>query len=154
MVIDGIAIFTTAPSGSLWIKDYKVIYLGFPMQRTMLRCLLTRNCCWFVCFPRELWVWEKIHLTFAKKWEIKNLPWDHEKGSETVWHTMKPGELREVWKYHARFEEKLNSVFEKSMRNLANFHQNTWKCQNWDFNGILLSKIKNTWAKKLQRIYV
>ena len=94
MVIDGIAIFSTAPSGSLWIKDYKVIYLGFPMQRTMLRCLLTRNCCWFVCFPRELWVWEKIHLTFAKKWEIKNLPWDHEKGSETVWHTMKLWELR------------------------------------------------------------
>ena len=32
------------------------------------------------------------------------------------------------------------------MRNLANFHQNTWKCQNWYFHGILLFKVENAWA--------
>ena len=37
-----------------------------------------------VCFLRKLWFWEKIHLKFVKPWEMKNLPWDREKGSETV----------------------------------------------------------------------
>ena len=32
------------------------------------------------------------------------------------------------------------------MRNLANFHQNTWKRQNWYFRGILLSKVENAAA--------
>ena len=37
-------------------------------------------------------------------------------------------------KSHAKFEEKLTGGFENDMRNLANFHQNTWKCQvlSWD----------------------
>ena len=30
---------------------------------------------------------------------MKNLPWDHEKDSETVWHTVKPWELRGLKKY-------------------------------------------------------
>ena len=29
------------------------------------------------------------------------------------------------------------------MRNLANFDQNTWKSQSWDFDGIILSKVEN-----------
>ena len=33
----------------------------------------------------------------------------------------------------------------------ANFHQNIWKCQNWYFHGILLSKVENPWATNLQR---
>ena len=46
-------------------------------------------------------------------------------------------------KYHAKFEEKLTWGLKNSMKNLANFLQNTWnKCQNWDFDGILLSKIE------------
>ena len=43
----------------------------------------------------------------------------------------------------AKFEEKLTCGLEKDIRNLANFHQNTWKCQNWDFDGFLLSKVEN-----------
>ena len=46
-------------------------------------------------------------------------------------------------KCHAKFEEKLTCGLESDMRNLVNFQQNTWKCQNWDFDGILLSKIEN-----------
>ena len=41
----------------------------------------------------ENWVWKKIHLKFAKLWEMKKLPWDHEKGTGTMWHTVKPWEL-------------------------------------------------------------
>ena len=46
-------------------------------------------------------------------------------------------------KSDAKFEEKLTCGFENYMRNLANFHQSTRKCQNWDFDGILLFKVEN-----------
>ena len=48
-------------------------------------------------------------------------------------------------KNHEKFEEKLTYGLENDMRNLANLHQNTWKCQNWDFDDILLSKVENLW---------
>ena len=54
------------------------------------------------------------------------------------------------WKYIMLDLEKYKGV----MRNLANFHQRTWKCQNWDFDRILLYKTEYPWAKNLQRIYV
>ena len=38
------------------------------------------------------------------------------------------------WKWHA-----------------ATFHQHTWKCQNWDLDGIVLAKVENGWVKNLQR---
>ena len=43
----------------------------------------------------------------------------------------------------AKFEETLTCVFKNDMRNLANFHQSTRKYQNWDFDGMLLSKVEN-----------
>ena len=32
---------------------------------------------------------------------------------------------------YANFEERLTSGSKKDMKNLANFHQSTWKCQIW-----------------------
>ena len=52
------------------------------------------------------------------------------------------------------FEENLTCGLENNMRNLANFYQNTWKCQIWDFDGILLPKVENAWVKNLQGSYV
>ena len=46
-------------------------------------------------------------------------------------------------KIDAKCEEKLTCSLENDMRNLANFNQSTQKCQNWDFDGILLSKVEN-----------
>ena len=46
-------------------------------------------------------------------------------------------------KSDAKFEEKLTCSLENDMRNLSNFHQSNWKSQNWDFDGILLSKVEN-----------
>ena len=46
-------------------------------------------------------------------------------------------------KSDAKFEGKLTSDLENDMRNLANFHQSTLNCQNWDFYGILLPKVEN-----------
>ena len=34
-------------------------------------------------------------------------------------------------KSDAKFEEKLNCGLENDMRNLANFHQSTYKCTLW-----------------------
>ena len=52
----------------------------------------------------------------------------------------------------ATFEGKLTCAFKNDMRNLANFHQNTWKCQNWYFHGILLSKVENAWAATYREV--
>ena len=39
----------------------------------------------------------------------------------------------------------MTSGLKKDMRNSANFRQSTWKCQNWNFDVILLSKVKKVW---------
>ena len=49
-------------------------------------------------------------------------------------------------KSDTKFEEKLTCNLENDMGNLVNFHQSTWKSQNLDFDGILLSKLENVWA--------
>ena len=51
-------------------------------------------CCLCLLFFWKPWIREKINSNFVKPWEMKNLPWDRKKGCETVWHTVKPWELR------------------------------------------------------------
>ena len=48
-----------------------------------------------------------------------------------------------ILKSETKCEEKLTCGLEKDMMNLRNFHQSTQKSQNWDFDGILLSKVVN-----------
>ena len=43
----------------------------------------------------------------------------------------------------AKFKEKLTCCLENDIKNLANFHQSTRKCQNWNLDGILLPKLEN-----------
>ena len=57
-------------------------------------------------------------------------------------------------KSDAKFEKKLTCCLENDMRNLANFHQSTQKCQNWNFDGIILPKVENLWPYNLQSSYV
>ena len=42
-------------------------------------------------------------------------------------------------KSHAKFDEKVACGLENETRNLANFYRNISKCQNWYFDGIILS---------------
>ena len=56
---------------------------------------------------------------------------------------LKSTEELSFMKSDAKFEEKLTRGLEKDMRKLANFHQRTRKCQSWDFDGVLLSKVEN-----------
>ena len=53
-----------------------------------------------------------------------------------------------------KFEKKLTCGLETDRRNLPNFRQSTQKSQNWNFDGILLSKVENVCAWNLQRSYV
>ena len=46
-------------------------------------------------------------------------------------------------KIDTKFEGKLTCASKNDMRNLPNFHQSTWKSQNWDLDGNLLSKVEN-----------
>ena len=43
----------------------------------------------------------------------------------------------------SKFEEKLTFAFKNYMRDLGTFHQSNRKSPNWDFDGILLSKVEN-----------
>ena len=43
----------------------------------------------------------------------------------------------------AKFEEKLTCGLENDMRNLVDFHKSTQKSQNWNSDGIFLSKVEN-----------
>ena len=43
----------------------------------------------------------------------------------------------------ANLEGKLTCGLENDLRNLANFNQSTRKCQNWDFDEVILSKVEN-----------
>ena len=51
-------------------------------------------------------------------------------------------------KFDKKFKGNLtcSCASKNNMRNLANFHQSTWKSQNWDFDGILLLIVENVWA--------
>ena len=54
----------------------------------------------------------------------------------------------------AKFDRKLTFAFKNDMNSLGNFHQSTRKSQNWDFDGILLSKVENAWVENLQGSYL
>ena len=46
-------------------------------------------------------------------------------------------------KSDTKFGEELTCCFKTDMRNLTNFDLSTRKCQNWDFDEILLFKVEN-----------
>ena len=43
---------------------------------------------------------------------------------------------------------------ENDMKNLVNLHQSTWKCQNWEFDEIVISKVEDASAKNLPTSYM
>ena len=65
---------------------------------------LTGDCVALFVFLGNGWVWEKIPLEFVKLWEMKNQPWDCEKGNDAVGHTLKLWELKglKLQKFHPK----------------------------------------------------
>ena len=49
-------------------------------------------------------------------------------------------------KSDAKFEKKIDLQFGKWHDELGKFSKRTWKSQNLDFNGIILSKVEHVWA--------
>ena len=49
-------------------------------------------------------------------------------------------------KIDVSLDRNLTCAFRNVMKNLGNFHQKTGKSKKWDFDGILLSKVKNVSA--------
>ena len=77
----------------------------------------------------------KIFLLMGSFW-TKYILFELKKYTGVIFRTIKSD---------AKFEEKQTCFLEDDKRNLANFHQGTGKCQNWNFDGILLSKVENVW---------
>ena len=46
-------------------------------------------------------------------------------------------------KSDAKIEENVTCGLENYIKNLTKSQQSTQRCQNWDFGGILLSKVEN-----------
>ena len=96
--------FQQAFNSSAQLKDRELWMLVlFLLIIPEMHSLVALECAACVCFLRKLWVWEKIHSKFVKPWKMKNLLWDHENGSETVWRTVKPWELRGL--YLTKFDD-------------------------------------------------
>ena len=107
--------------------------------------------CYFKIYNREFNKFWPKHLKFSNIFTLMSSFWaryilfELKKYRVVIFHELKSD---------AKFEEKITYGLKNNMRNLANLYQSTWKFQNWDFDGILLSQVENVWAQNLQRSYV
>ena len=89
-----ICVFTNIINNRAQLKERELQLLVLLLLiKLEMHSSAAKECPGCVCFLKKLWVWKKIFWKFVKPWEIKKLPWDREKDSETVWHTVKPWEL-------------------------------------------------------------
>ena len=106
--------------------------------------------------PKE-WckIWIKTDLLFQKLQDEFGKLWPkHSKVSKVHWFLLCKLLMFDLKKYKgvifhdtdAKFEEKLTCGLKNDIGNLANFHQSPRKCQNWNFGGVLMSKVENAWA--------
>ena len=78
----------------------------------------------------------KIYTSMGSLWP-KYLMFELKKYRGVMFHN------NEKW---CKIWRKLTCGLENDMMILPNIHQSTRKSQNWDFDGILLSKVENGWA--------
>ena len=58
------------------------------------------------------------------------------------------------WRVIKNLKKNWLVVWKNNMRNLANFYQTTWNSQNWDFDGILSSKVENVSVKLTEELCI
>ena len=106
------------------------------------------------CLSPTLWIfaWEIFHSIehglyktniFLISWYIT---FDLKKYRGVIFHNTE--QLCKIWK------KKQTCGLENGTRNFANFHQSTWRYQNWNFDEIFLFKVKNAWVKNSLGSYV
>ena len=94
-------------------------------------------------------------------WALKSLKDFHFNGLflrkvYTVWAKKSTEELSFMtWKSDAEFEQKLTCCLQNDIRNLANFHQSTWKCRKFMRSYVLrqwrmIQKLKRNWLVLLK----
>ena len=65
------------------------------------------------------------------------------------------GVLFDGTEYRCKIWRKTDLCFQKWHREFSKFSpEHVWKCKNWNFDGILLSKVQNLWAQNLQGKFV
>ena len=106
----------------------------------------------------ESWkIWRKTDLWF-RNWheEFCKFSSEHLEMSKLVfsWDTFVPSRKCMSYKLNEKSEDELTCRFKIDIRNSVNFDLSTQKSQNLHFNGLLLTKLYNFWAKKVQRSYV
>ena len=108
-------------------------------------------------------IWSGIDLLF-QNWHKFDKFWpEHSKVLRmfiligTFWAKFMLFELKKVQRSYLHDIEEWCKIWKeiwlvawKMMKNFANFHQSTQKCQNWNFDKILLSKVENAWVLNLQ----
>ena len=110
----------------------------------------------FVSHDPEDWckIWRKTDLLFQKWQEFGEISPEHSSQvSETCSFICSYSakylmfDLRKYRGVIFHNTEEWYKIWRKTdMRNLANFHHSTRKCQNWTFKGMLLSNVENVWA--------
>ena len=113
-------------------------------------------------------IWRKTNLRFRKRHEEygKFSP-EHLKVSALVlwwdfliqsWKSMRLKFTEELcvmtMKNDAKFEEELTCRFKIDMSNLTNLTRALESQKNLCFNGLLVTKVNNVWAKTVQRSYL
>ena len=113
-----------------------------------------------MCYDNEEWckIWKGIDFSVQNWYEELNTFWPaHSKIPKICilmggfWPKYIMFELRTYKRVmfggtQEKFEGKLTTASKIDMRNLTNFDQSTWKSQNWDCDGMLLSRVENAWA--------
>ena len=77
-----------------------------------------------------------LHLSIAYKVSAKNVQKSY---------------LSRRWRVIQTFKTKLTFCLKNNTRNLVNFNASSGKSENLHFDKLLLSKVCNIWAKKIQR---
>ena len=125
--------------GGAWQERGRWCFWGgadTPMRTMRVVQNLKRNL-FFVSKMTRIWwilIWalkslKNLHFDWSLLCKVYNV-WP-KKVQRSIFHDTE--ESCKIWR-------KTDLCFEKDMRNLANFRQNTWKCENWYFHEILLFK--------------
>ena len=77
--------------------------------------------------------------TFVGSFNAKYITFDLKNAEELSFKDTEEG--YKIWRI-----TNCGTNLEDDMRNIANFYHSIWKYQNWDFDGIFLSKVENVWA--------
>ena len=150
------------------VQDFRLLIAHIKLHQI---CTLIESFCWkyikkFAIKVQRSYVslpW-RLMQTLAKNWSVVSkmtrIWWFLSRALESIknlhFHWFLLCKVFNVWlkktqrsyfSWHGRVTQYLKkNGLGNNMKNMANFHQSNWKCQNWDFDGILQSKVEKVWG--------